>query len=132
MNTYNRLLLIYHALYFSDDLSHNKFATQSHTSIGTIYEAGNAVDRNTLTCMRTQDIGTTSFKKAVWWKVNIGGMYSIYSINILFRNYVSLGIIFFNIEYGSRDTGLTKMLYEPGVMLLCARKYIKLYFKKCI
>lgn len=117
---------------FSDDLSHNKFATQSHTSIGTIYEAGNAVDRNTLTCMRTQDIGTTSFKKAVWWKVNLGGMYSIYSINILFRNYVSLGIIFFNIEYGSRDTGLTQMLYEPGVMLLCARKYIKLYLKKCI
>lgn len=82
--------------------------------------------------MRTQDIGTTSFKKAVWWKGNLGGMYSIYSINILFRNYVSLGINFFNIEYGSRDTGLTKMLYEPGVMLLCARKYIKLYLKKCI
>lgn len=51
---------------FSDNLSHNKFATQFHTSIGTIYEAGNAVDINTLTCMRTQDIGTTSFKKAVW------------------------------------------------------------------
>lgn len=70
-----------------DDLSYNKSATQSHSHIGAIYEAGNAVDRNTLTCMRTSDIGTTSVNKTVWWKVDLGGMYSIYSINVLFKNY---------------------------------------------
>ncbi|XP_052693423.1 multiple epidermal growth factor-like domains protein 10 [Crassostrea angulata] len=73
--------------YAFDDLSHSKFASQSHSYIGTIYEAGNAVDRKTLTCMRTQDIGTTSLKRTVWWKVDLGGVYSIYSINILFKDY---------------------------------------------
>lgn len=73
--------------YAFDDLSYNKSATQSHTFKGTIYEAGRAVDRNTTTCMRTLEIGTTSYYKTVWWKVDLGGVYSIYNINILFMNY---------------------------------------------
>lgn len=86
MNTIDCYLYITSYL-FSDDLSYNKSATQSHTFKGTIYEAGRAVDRNTTTCMRTLEIGTTSYYKTVWWKVDLGGVYSIYSINILFRNY---------------------------------------------
>lgn len=79
--------------FFKDDLSYHKTATQSKTYPGneTGYRAGNAVDRNTLTCMRTVDIGTTSQDKTVWWKVDLGGVYSIYSVNILFKNYDSLG-----------------------------------------
>lgn len=57
----------------------------------TQYVAGNALDRNSLTCMRTVDIGTRSPHKTMWWKVDLGGVYSIYSVNILFKNYDGLG-----------------------------------------
>ncbi|XP_078327601.1 uncharacterized protein LOC144623186 [Crassostrea virginica] len=70
-----------------DDLSHNKDASQSHTYPEKGYGAENAVDRNTATCMRTDIIGPTSPYKTVWWKVDLGGVYNIYSVNILFKNY---------------------------------------------
>ncbi|XP_078330765.1 uncharacterized protein LOC111112385 [Crassostrea virginica] len=70
-----------------DDLSYNKDASQSHTAPGTVYGAENAVDRNTVTCMRTRSIGPNSPDKTVWWKVDLGGVYNIYSVNILFKNY---------------------------------------------
>ncbi|XP_078330762.1 uncharacterized protein LOC111117668 [Crassostrea virginica] len=70
-----------------DDLSYNKDASQSHTFSGLGYGAGNAVDGNTATCMRTMDIGQNSPRKTVWWKVDLGGLYNIYSVNILFKNY---------------------------------------------
>lgn len=47
--------------------------------------------------MRTLEIGTNSIYKTVWWKVEFGGVYSIYSINVLFKNYDDwdgLGIFF--------------------------------------
>lgn len=58
-----------------DDLSYNQPATQSYTytRVGNIYAAGNAVDRNSTTCMRTQPIGLNSPEKSVWWKVDLGG-----------------------------------------------------------
>uniref|UniRef100_A0A8W8P1M3 Uncharacterized protein n=1 Tax=Magallana gigas TaxID=29159 RepID=A0A8W8P1M3_MAGGI len=37
--------------------------------------------------MRTLEIGSNSPYKTVWWKVDLGGVYSIYSINVLFKNY---------------------------------------------
>lgn len=79
--------------FWKDDLSYHKTATQSITFTGgeTLYGAGNAVDRNTQTCMRTREIGRNSVDKTVWWKVDLGGLYSIYSINIIFKNYDSLG-----------------------------------------
>lgn len=75
--------------FFQDDLSYHKTATQSVTYAGaeTLYGAGNAVDRNSLTCMRTREIGRNSPNKTMWWRVDLGGMYSIYSINIIFKNY---------------------------------------------
>ena len=78
--------------FFKDDLSHNKDATQSHTVSGTTYGAENAVDGKTATCMRTEAIGPNSPYKTVWWKVDLGGVYNIYSVNILFKNYDGLGI----------------------------------------
>nr|XP_034322549.1 multiple epidermal growth factor-like domains protein 10 [Crassostrea gigas] len=51
------------------------------------YDASKAVDRNPLTCMRANAVGQTSEDKIVWWKVDLGGIYRIYSINILFRSY---------------------------------------------
>nr|XP_022312536.1 multiple epidermal growth factor-like domains protein 10 [Crassostrea virginica] len=73
-----------------EDLSSNKIATQSHTYQGSGYEASNAVDRVGATCMRTTDIGTTSPQKTVWWKVDLGGVYNIHSINVQFKNYPSV------------------------------------------
>lgn len=77
----------------TDDLSYNKEATQSHTYVGLDkYAASSAVDGNTLTCMRAQGIGHTSPDKTVWWKVDLGKVFSIYSIAILFWNYDGYGV----------------------------------------
>lgn len=78
----------------------------------TIYEASNAVDGNSLTCMRTREIGTTSIHKTVWWKVDLGGMYSIYNIDVLFKNYGSWegwGTHFLKNEYKMSDTCITNI-----------------------
>ena len=76
-----------------DDLSDQKNATQSTTFpwIYDLYKAGNAVDRDITTCMRTEVIGPSSTYKTVWWKVDLGGVYNIYSVNILFKNYEGSG-----------------------------------------
>ena len=82
---------------FADDLSKNKVATQT-TTYGALtsdayqYVAGNAVDRNITTCMRTKPIGTNSIDKTVWWRVDLGGVYNIYSVNIIFKNYDGYGM----------------------------------------
>ena len=84
----------------TENLSENKVATQSTTyppdpKDPKKYIAGNAVDRDTTTCMRTYGIGLNSPYKTVWWRVDLGGVYNIYSVNILFRNYNGDGIIFY-------------------------------------
>ena len=88
------------SLILTDDLSKNKVASQSTTYAATSskyevyrYEAGNAVDRDITTCMRTDPIGRVSPDKMVWWKVDLGGVYNIYSVNILFKNYDGNGIV---------------------------------------
>lgn len=88
--------------FFKDDISKNKIATQSHTWVSTggtdvLYEARNAVDGKTTTCMRTNGIGTNDPDKTVWWKVDLGGVYNIYSISILFKNYEGFGMYFLSI-----------------------------------
>lgn len=70
-----------------DDLSYNEVATQSPLYLGNTYDASNAVDRQIGTCMRTEEIGLNSAYHSTWWKVDLGGIYNIYSINILFKNY---------------------------------------------
>lgn len=81
--------------HFTDDLSFKKVASQSPTYIGLNYDASNAIDRNTSTCMRTNTIGPNSPDKHTWWKVDLGGVYSIYSIHILFKNYDGYGMYAF-------------------------------------
>lgn len=78
----------------TDDLSFKAVASQSPIYPGPsyLYEASNALDRNTATCMRTDLIGENSEPKTTWWKVDLGGMYSIYSISLLFKNYDNLGM----------------------------------------
>lgn len=73
--------------HLKEDISYKKVATQSHTYTSVNSEAGNAVDGNIATCMRTGDIGLTYDHKTVWWKVDLGRVYNIYSINIHFINY---------------------------------------------
>ena len=77
---------------FKDDLSYKKDTSQSHTAAGTMYGAENAVDGKTATCTRTQEIGLNSPYNTVWWKVDLGGVYNIYSVNILFKNYDGHGM----------------------------------------
>lgn len=82
-------------VYFStDDLSFKAVASQSPIQSDPFnwYKANNALDRNTSTSMRTDQIGGNSWYKTMWWKVDLGGMYTIYSINILFKNYDYLGM----------------------------------------
>ena len=87
---------------YTDDLSKDKVATQSttyphsHNNPNT-YVAGNAVDRDITTCMRTEPIGGTSPYKTVRWKVDLGAVYNIYSVNILFKNYEGNGIVLLSI-----------------------------------
>ena len=86
------------SLIHTDDLSKNKVASQSTTYAATSsdaykYVAGNAVDRDITTCMRTETIGRVSPDKMVWWKVDLGAVYNIYSVNILFKNYEGNGIV---------------------------------------
>lgn len=80
-----RVLIFF--LSYKDDLSYNKVATQSHTCVGTYYDASNAVDGNTATCMRTKPIGPNNPDMTVWWKVDLGDLRNIYSISVLFKNY---------------------------------------------
>lgn len=49
--------------------------------------ANNAIDKNITTCSRTNCIGGSSLYNNVWWKVDLGGAHSIYSIIILIKNY---------------------------------------------
>lgn len=44
--------------------------------------------------MGINEIGSNFFDKWVWWKVDLGVVYSIYSIDILFRNYDGYGVYF--------------------------------------
>lgn len=78
----------------TDDLSFKAVASQSPITPDPHlqYEASNALDRNIATCMRTNDIGETAEHKSTWWKVDLGEVYSIYSINILFKNYYNFGM----------------------------------------
>lgn len=78
---------------FTDDLSFKAAASQSPIvpDPSYMFEASNAIDRNTATCMRTDAIGPNTFRKNTWWKVDLGGIYNIYSINILFKTYDNLG-----------------------------------------
>lgn len=78
----------------ADDLSFNVTATHSPVvnDPNHMYMASNALDRNRATCMRTETIGRNSPDKTTWWKVDLGGVYNIFSINILFKNYSSYGM----------------------------------------
>ena len=77
-------------------MSKGQFATQSTTYAATTsqankYVAGQAVDGDFTTCMRTELIGGTSPDHTVWWEVDLKGVHSIYSVNIQFKNYDNEG-----------------------------------------
>lgn len=83
---------------FADDISFKAVASQSPVFPGPtkMYEPNNAIDRNPATCMRTNEIGPETENKVTWWKVDLGGVFNIYSINILFRNYDGFGMYLLN------------------------------------
>lgn len=81
----------YNFINFTDILSYNKIATQSLTYPSPSSDARNAVDGNTATCTKQMDIGFNTQYKTVWWKVDLGDVYNIYSISILFKTYDGYG-----------------------------------------
>lgn len=58
------------------------------------YDVNNVVDGNIIICMKIIEVGIFNFYNSVWWKVDFGRVYSIYSINILFKNYDGYGMQF--------------------------------------
>ena len=109
----------------TDDLSQDKVATQSTTAAGppnapNTFVASNAVDRDITTCMRTKGIGLTSKYMTEWWKVDLGGVYNIYSINILFKNYQGYGIVLLIVYYL-----LQKALFEQVLSF-----FIEMFYRK--
>nr|XP_022306120.1 uncharacterized protein LOC111112689 [Crassostrea virginica] len=112
-----------------DDLSRDKVATQSTTSPPSIiyankYVAGNAVDRDITTCMRTNEMGIDSPDQTAWWRVDLGRVYNIYSVNILFKNYPGYesrqkgrlaGFSIFVSTDGTRDN--SSLCYKDGPQL---------------
>lgn len=82
----------YNFINFTDNLSYKKLATQSLTYPGHNTGASNAVDENTATCTKQFDIGLNVRHNTVWWKVDLGDVYPIYSISILFKTYDGYGM----------------------------------------
>ncbi|XP_061185178.1 multiple epidermal growth factor-like domains protein 10 [Saccostrea echinata] len=73
-----------------DDLSAGKNASQGPTYLAwrpQFYAAVNAVDRNNSSCMRTREIGSASPYRETWWMVDLGDIYSVFKIRILFKGY---------------------------------------------
>lgn len=79
-----------------------------------MYKAYSAVDRVRETCTRTYEIGPDSPHKTVWWKVDLGGVFNIYSINIQFKNYDGHGLY-------------TMFLLQMCITLLLEKKYHTIY-----
>ncbi|XP_062573665.1 protein draper-like isoform X3 [Saccostrea cucullata] len=52
-----------------------------------IYHSRNAVDRNNDTCTRTRPIEPSNWSNQTWWYVDLGGIYNVYKVNIIFRLY---------------------------------------------
>lgn len=73
----------------TENLSADK-STAQYKNIDTcqMCDAGRAVDGDISTCMRTEDIGIRSNNdKKTWWYVDLGGVYNVYNIRILFMDY---------------------------------------------
>ncbi|XP_061170724.1 protein draper-like [Saccostrea echinata] len=77
------------------DLAHGKTSYQTLSAPldpqdPTRFISSNAVDRDPSSCTRNYEIGRTSPHTSVLWRVNLGDIYSIYSIRILFKDYGSV------------------------------------------
>lgn len=78
--------------FYKDDLSYGKEAIQTDRyNALPYYSARNALDRDITTCTRTATIGNTSPDKNISWQVDLGGVYNIYSITIMFKEYDGYG-----------------------------------------
>lgn len=44
-------------------------------------------------------MGGNSQKWNTWWKVDLSGVYNIYSISIMFKNYIGDGMLFIYIQF---------------------------------
>lgn len=58
--------------------------------------------------MRTDGIGRKFPQKTMWWKVDLGGMYNIYSIQIMFKNYDKFGRLIFLLTFKKVYTNVLK------------------------
>ncbi|XP_061170685.1 multiple epidermal growth factor-like domains protein 6 [Saccostrea echinata] len=77
--------------------------------------------------MRTTDIGLSSTYKTVWWTVDLGANYSIYSISIDFKDYKEFGD--YEMRQRGRFAGFSLYLsYTPNIKddVLCYKNTLPL------
>lgn len=86
--------------------------------MGQYYDASDAVDGNTEMFISTEPIGLTHPNKTVWWKVDHGKVFNIYSINIQFKNYDGKGVQLYIIHM--------QLTYDVLIQLLSKMEYINL------
>ena len=112
-------------------MSKDKIATQSSTAPSiTDVSAGKAVDRDTDTCMKTNIIDKNSPENTVWWEVDLGDVFSIYSVSIMFKNYNGEGRYMYYIMLKFIDNCLysgSRILVECTVKII---DNIKIFFNK--
>ena len=73
----------------------SKHQTSSRLTITTIDMLQETLWTERNDVLRTKTIGPSSPEKSAWWKVDLGGVYNIYSVNIFFLNYEGYGISIF-------------------------------------
>lgn len=86
--------------YFTDDISYKKVITQSiKYDSRPEYDPNNAADRIYTTCTRAPDIGLSSDFKSMWWKVDLGRVYNIHSVTIIFKNYGNITGLYLKMKF---------------------------------
>ncbi|XP_061170683.1 uncharacterized protein LOC133180124 [Saccostrea echinata] len=111
-------------------LSRGKNATQSTVRScisSTSCDPDKAVDGDRNTCMKTKEIGQSSPYKTVWWTVDLGANYSIYSISIDFKDYKEYGD--YEMRQRGRFGGFSLYLsYTPNIKgdVLCYKNMLPL------
>lgn len=74
--------------------------------------------------MRTDQIGNGTSNKITWWKVDLGAIYNIYSIDIFFKNYRGYGVYCLKFNY----VYTTSMLNSVHFLTIWLRDSSKIVF----
>ncbi|XP_061170695.1 uncharacterized protein LOC133180136 [Saccostrea echinata] len=106
-------------VYANYDLSAGKNAFQGPAYVSVwpqFHAAVNAVDRNNNSCTTTRKIGSATPYRESWWMVDLGDIYSVFRIRILFKDYgEDFGFSLYLSNSSNKDEGY--MCYKDGPKL---------------